>query len=147
MSESIRGDVIAEIEDFYAECSRLTPYSATINANYGTVRARDCYYAERLDLFERISVKKRRYQSHNTPLAEFDFIYNRPGTRKDLAYVIAPDTRVPNYTTSFEDCLELAIKIGLSSLPVPSTHGRWGLDEITGYIIEQCDDYIARRVT
>ena len=132
------------MDEFYTEMDRQhrakgwTGY--TYNSEYGRMRDRDCYYAERIVGYQRLPIKPRTdsLTGHESAVP-FNFIWNRPTDKPDLAYVIAPDTRVPNYTTCLPDALELAILAGLKTIPVPSTFGRAGVQEMVDSIINQIE--------
>lgn len=133
------------LESFYAELKRQANNADVycwFDGGYGSRRDRDCYYAERIAGFRRIPVRTQTYaHDRRIPGVKFDYIWNRD--KPDLAYVIAPDTRVPDYTTIFGAALELAIKAGMESLPMPTTSGKAGIEQIHHAILAYCDELVA----
>lgn len=79
-------------------------------SRYGWIRARDCYYAELLG-----------YQWLPLPKSKADFCDNSfthvltLGNKLDLAYVLEPDTRVPNFTASVQDAHRFARERGVKT--------------------------------
>lgn len=124
-----------DIISFYSECQRLTQYKAYVFWEYGKQRQIDCDLAVKHGLFERVELPKPKvFQEGTEKLAQFDFIYNRVGNPLDGANVIAPDTRVPNYSTQLEDALEIAIVSEMKTLRVPDVGGREGIDDLISQI-------------
>jgi len=70
-------------------------------SKYGWIRAEDCRYAE-ANGYQWVPLKapKRDFMDR-----EFTHILSRCSS---LDHVLEPDTRVPNYSTSFQDALYLA---------------------------------------
>lgn len=92
-------------------------------------RIDDCVIGVRMGLFDLVQTSKGE-------------IYNRTGTPIEERYIIEKDTRIPNYTTSIDAALELAILIGLKEVPVPNTHGTQGTRQMVDYIIKCVNQYL-----
>lgn len=109
------------------------------NPEYARRRQRDCDIAEGLGLFEKVKLNNIKSEASGRtdilPL-QYDCFYNRVGAAKDLAYVISPDARVPNYTTSLGDALEIAILKNIKHLPVTAIGGQ-GIQNMVDFIINE----------
>lgn len=126
------------IEDFYNDCQRRTKFDAFRYDEYGRQRKKDCNAAEAIGLYRKVKLSHPvTFQNGTEHLAKFDWIYNPPDSPLDARCIVAPDTRVPNYSTCIRDALALAIKLGLKTLPVPSVPGSAGEQELCNYIISK----------
>lgn len=108
---------------------------------YGKERDRDCYYAINLGIFEKIklnSLKNRESGIVGIPTLQYNWFYNRKGTLPELAGVIGPDVRVPNYSTSLDDLIEIGKLLKLENLPLAKTK------ELIAYILGKADEHIQR---
>lgn len=112
---------------------------------YAVERARDCHYAVMLGGFERISVGDKIGKGDREGVS-YSHIYSGIGNNPDLQYLIAPDTRVPNYVTTLGDALTLVSAIGLRALNVENltsyTSGWRSVQELTNQIILACDVFL-----
>ena len=119
----------------------LTPISLANyypDKNYSLRRARDCEIAEKLGLFEKIKLSSLHYEKSGIvdyPDLEYNWFYNRIGSPKYLRYVISPDARIPNYSTSLTDALEILIEKGIKDIPTPACAGIKGEREILQFIL------------
>lgn len=116
-------------------------------STYGVDRQLDCYYAFHIADFEIINVGNKKFKTHiDTVQVPYTQIYNRKNSLPDLQYLIAPDTRVPNYTTSLDQAIELANIIGITEFKVP----KWPKNDVCGIFISQilasCDEIIAKKL-
>lgn len=146
MGKIMTSELTIDILDFYARkhaALKAEGWQAIgYGKEYGERRAKDCYYAEKIIGFEAIPVgNKSDSLSDKYGSVQFTHIYNRPGAKPDLQYLIAPDTRVPNYTTNLGDALELAVKMEMKTLNIPTEHGNAGMQQITDQIISFASEY------
>lgn len=133
------------IAAFYAECQRASRFPAEDYTGYGKIRQRDCDYAEKIMGFQWMDLPTTWRLSgwSGDKLAQFSQILNKPGASLDGRYIIAPDTRVPNYTERLEDTLELAQAIGMTTLTVPVGSNR--SKQIIAEILAACDAWLESR--
>lgn len=74
---------------------------------YGWIRAKDCAYAEKLGwTWRKLPSPKKDFQDR-----AFTHVLTR--TKDNFGGVLEPDTRVPNFSTSWFEAVALAIKLGL----------------------------------
>lgn len=140
-------DLTIDLPAFYDEVARLLNASwgsdRGYNRGYGETRQRDAYYAVKIAGFEVIPVGRKLCSlcGHDAQ-AVYTHIYNRKTSKPDLQYLIAPDTRVPNYTTSLDDSIELANIAGFNALKIPT----WPHYNVKQFYIDQilaaCDAVI-----
>ena len=142
----MKSDLTIDLPAFYTEIARLLKakydYDRGYNKEYGERRQKDSHYAVNIVGFEAISVGNKTcgIVGSDAPVP-YTHIYNRKGAKPDLQYLIAPDTRVPNYSTSLSDSIELANIIGLKILNIP----KWpcdAKDNFLGQILAACDAVI-----
>lgn len=113
------------IKDFYSH-----------DPGYAAARQLDCDLAVKYGLFEKVPLAKTKFRESgftDIPSLPYNWFYNRINAAPDLAYVISPDARVPNYSTNLADALEIAIARGIASLPV-TAKGEDGIKAMIKYI-------------
>lgn len=111
-------------------------YLGSLYSAYAKSRDLDCYYAEKICGYEKVPLKTthRALSGYaNGITLEFNWIYNKKGEALNLNSIAFPDSRVPNYTTSFNDCIEIAKLLHLPSLPIDTT------EELIRYILLKAD--------
>lgn len=115
--------------------SILAYYS--FDPDYAAQRQRDCDIAVKYGLYEKIDLPNTRYRQSgltDIPALAYNWFYNPVGKPPDLAYVISPDARVPNYSTVLSDALEIAMLRGITSVPVTAS-GSKGMQAMVDYIL------------
>lgn len=139
-----------DIKSFYDEVYRqldVNKWSTLHYSSYGNEREKDCYYAVKIMGFQIINVGNKKFKTHiDTVQVPYYQIYNRPNANLDLQYLVAPDTRVPNYTTSVDDVIELANKIGIFSFPIPKWPSQNVRKQFINYILNSCDEAIGNPI-
>lgn len=84
--------------------------SNKVLSQYGWIRERDCYYAEKIGY---------KWFPLNKPLTDFGgrLFTHILCTSGYLTHVLEPDTRVPNFSTNAHDALQLLEKMGADMKP------------------------------